>query len=93
MENITFCDVESEGVCLAPERTFFNTCLTELLTDMRYVDPNFLKVFQLAQLIIEYLLHSQVWFPDKRLAAPFPIFSTPPTDATTRTTSQTQTGP
>ncbi|KAJ3033550.1 Zinc finger protein dzip1, partial [Rhizophlyctis rosea] len=31
---------------------------------MRYVDQNFLKVFQLAQLIIEYLLHSQDYLAD-----------------------------
>lgn len=40
LQNITFCDIESE--------------------DLRYVDPNFIKLFQLAQLIIEYLLYSQV---------------------------------
>jgi hypothetical protein len=40
MENITFCDVDSE--------------------DLRYVDPNYIKLFKLSQMIIEYLLHSQV---------------------------------
>jgi hypothetical protein len=28
--------------------------------DLRRVDPNFIKLFQLSQLIIEFLLHSQV---------------------------------
>ncbi|KAI8848473.1 Iguana/Dzip1-like DAZ-interacting protein N-terminal-domain-containing protein [Chytridium lagenaria] len=46
IENITFCDVESE--------------------DLRYVDPNFIKLFQLSQLIIEYLLHSQDYLSDHR---------------------------
>ncbi|KAJ3192960.1 Zinc finger protein dzip1 [Irineochytrium annulatum] len=34
--------------------------------DIRYVDPNFVKLFQLAQLIIEYLLHSQDYLAETR---------------------------
>ncbi|KAJ3060290.1 Zinc finger protein dzip1l, partial [Rhizoclosmatium hyalinum] len=44
MENITFCDVDSE--------------------DVRYVDPNFLKLFKISQLIIEYLVHTQDFLTD-----------------------------
>ncbi|KAJ3246644.1 Zinc finger protein dzip1 [Chytriomyces hyalinus] len=39
MENVTFCDLDSE--------------------DIRYVDPNFVKLIKIAQLIIEYLIHTQ----------------------------------
>lgn len=28
--------------------------------DLRYIDPNIVKLFQTSQLIVEYLLHSQV---------------------------------
>ncbi|KAI9337179.1 hypothetical protein DFJ73DRAFT_763505 [Zopfochytrium polystomum] len=34
--------------------------------DVRYVDPNFLKLYKTAQLIIEYLLHSQDYLADQR---------------------------
>ncbi|KAL3846509.1 hypothetical protein ACJMK2_017489 [Sinanodonta woodiana] len=34
-------------------------CNIEAELDTRYVDPNFVKLFKLAQLTIEYLLHSQ----------------------------------
>ncbi|KAL2912149.1 hypothetical protein HK105_208350 [Polyrhizophydium stewartii] len=34
--------------------------------DVRYIDPNFIKLFQLAQLIIEFLLHSQEYLVDQR---------------------------
>ncbi|KAJ3289743.1 Zinc finger protein dzip1, partial [Borealophlyctis nickersoniae] len=34
--------------------------------DLRYVDPNFMKLFQLAQLMIEYLLHSQDFLAGSR---------------------------
>ncbi|XP_072034402.1 uncharacterized protein [Amphiura filiformis] len=34
-------------------------CDIEQETDLRTIDPNFIKLFKLAQLIIEYLIHSQ----------------------------------
>ncbi|KAJ3106668.1 Zinc finger protein dzip1 [Phlyctochytrium planicorne] len=34
--------------------------------DVRYVDPNFVKLFQISQLIIEYLLHSQDYLNEHR---------------------------
>ncbi|KAJ3411897.1 hypothetical protein HDV05_001532 [Chytridiales sp. JEL 0842] len=46
MENVTFCDVDSE--------------------DIRYVDPNYIKLFKVSQMIIEYLLHSQDYLADHR---------------------------
>ncbi|KAJ3214155.1 EF-hand domain-containing member C2 [Dinochytrium kinnereticum] len=53
IENVTFCDVESEGILGFED-------------DVRYVDPNFIKLFQLSQLIIEYLLHSQDYLSEHR---------------------------
>ncbi|RKO89786.1 Iguana/Dzip1-like DAZ-interacting protein N-terminal-domain-containing protein, partial [Blyttiomyces helicus] len=35
--------------------------------DLRYVDPNFIKLFQLSQLMVEYLLHSQDYLAGERL--------------------------
>ncbi|XP_060561608.1 cilium assembly protein DZIP1L-like isoform X2 [Ruditapes philippinarum] len=40
-------------------------CNIEGEMDMRMVDPNFLKIFKLAQLSIEYLLHSQEFLTSK----------------------------
>ncbi|KAI8921456.1 Iguana/Dzip1-like DAZ-interacting protein N-terminal-domain-containing protein [Entophlyctis helioformis] len=34
--------------------------------DLRYIDPNFVKLFRLAQMMIEYLLHSQDYLADQR---------------------------
>ncbi len=53
LENLTFCDIEAEG-------TFIPSLPTVELADLREVDPNFVKMFKLSQLTIEYLLHSQV---------------------------------
>ncbi|KAJ3065011.1 Zinc finger protein dzip1, partial [Quaeritorhiza haematococci] len=36
--------------------------------DLRYADPNIVKLFQIAQLIIEYLLHSQEYLADTHKA-------------------------
>ncbi|KAJ3320558.1 Zinc finger protein dzip1 [Boothiomyces sp. JEL0866] len=46
IENVTFCDVQDSGVSL-------------VTLDLETVDPNMLKLFQLAQLIIEFLLYTQ----------------------------------
>ncbi|KAJ3270751.1 hypothetical protein HDV01_007443 [Terramyces sp. JEL0728] len=46
IENVTFCNVQDSG----------NYQVTQ---DLEAVDPNILKLFQLAQLIIEFLLHTQ----------------------------------
>jgi len=37
-----------------------------ILVDVRYIDPTFVKLFQTAQLIIEYLLHSQGFLVSQR---------------------------
>ncbi len=51
LENITYCDIEAEGWSLHSR--------AKHTLDLRYVDPNIVKLFQLSQLVIEYLLHSQ----------------------------------
>lgn len=40
-------------------------CNIEAELDVRLVDPNFVKIFKLAQMIIEYLLHSQEFLTSK----------------------------
>lgn len=40
-------------------------CNLEAELDVRLVDPNFVKIFKLAQMIIEYLLHSQEFLTSK----------------------------
>ncbi len=52
LENITFCDIEGEGANLHVSGGTDGADLE--------IDANFVKLFQLAQLTIEYLLHSQV---------------------------------
>ena len=55
--NITFCNVDLEVymhvVCVA---TMFTTKHTMISKEFHNVDTNFVKMFRLAQLIIEYLL-------------------------------------
>jgi hypothetical protein len=45
-------------------KVFTSTCYKLIISfkDLRYVDPNYVKLFQLAQMTIEYLLHTQVNF-------------------------------
>ena len=53
LENLTFCDIEAEG-------DYYVIFSDISFADLRDVDPNFVKMFKLSQLTIEYLLHSQV---------------------------------
>lgn len=57
LENITYCDIEAEGE--KGVHVSHSTHPKSSLIDLRYVDPNIVKLFQLSQLLIEYLLHSQ----------------------------------
>nr|KAJ3419335.1 Zinc finger protein dzip1 [Polyrhizophydium stewartii] len=56
-------DVDIESLQEVMENVTFCDIEAE---DVRYIDPNFIKLFQLAQLIIEFLLHSQEYLVDQR---------------------------
>ncbi|KAJ3120640.1 Zinc finger protein dzip1l [Physocladia obscura] len=45
------------------------TITTAKLTDLRFVDPNFIKLFKISQLIIEYLVHTQDMLSSNQIAA------------------------
>ncbi|KAJ3253839.1 Zinc finger protein dzip1l [Boothiomyces macroporosus] len=55
IENITFCDAHESG-------------RSSITSDLESVDPNMLKLFQLAQLIIEFLLYTQTDLIEKNNA-------------------------
>ena len=64
LEMITFCDIEREGTQIQ----FFSILSQSFIknnivipADMGQLDPNFVKLFQLSQLMLEYLLYSQVF--------------------------------
>ncbi len=60
IDHITFCNIEAEVVRLSSitSRIGLNFKEKIFLKDTRLMDPNFIKLFKLGQLSIEYLLVS-----------------------------------
>ncbi|KAJ3042453.1 Zinc finger protein dzip1 [Rhizophlyctis rosea] len=65
VKDVSFCRREVWVDIMALQDTMENITFCDIeAEDMRCADPNFIKLFQLAQLMIEYLLHSQDYLAD-----------------------------
>lgn len=68
VETITYCDIHNEGSChILCDSTHDDPGMTLviirqphlIIVEFQRTDPNFLKLFQLSQMLLEYLLHAQ----------------------------------